>query len=130
MSIYRVFSAVILITLFAFSFGKSSMFANQSAPLSTQTLTGGIVVVIEDVTYCVRFSPNPSTDDMIHCQVIEAGEQIEALSISDSKGQTLLSQSCNATTCSIDASSLDAGDYWLIVNTSSCSSRNRVEISR
>lgn len=130
MSVYRIFSAVILITLFAFSFGKSNIFAHQPATSPTHSLGGGLVVVIEDVTYCVRFSPNPSTDDYIHCTVIETGEQIAELRITDLNGQTLLSQSCYAAACSIDVSTLDAGNYWVIVNTSSCSSRNRVEIVR
>ena len=130
MSVYRIFSAVTLITLFAFSFGKSNIFAHQPAASPTHSLGGGIVVVIEDVTYCVRFSPNPSSDDYIHCAVIENGEHIEELRITDLNGQTLLSQSCGGATCDIDVSALDTGDYWLIVNTSSCSSHNRVEIVR
>lgn len=91
---------------------------------------GGVIVVIEDVVYCVRYAQNPSTDDIIHCLVQEEDDIIVNMELFDLNQQSLLSQSCESATCNLDVSGIASGDYLLVVETQQCVSHNLVRISR
>lgn len=122
----HLFFALIVSVFFSISvFGNPVLPTQQAA-----NYCGGVIVVIEDVPYCVGFAPNPSTDDNIHCYALETGNQITEIRLSDHDGHLLLSQSCNAESCDLDVSSLASGDYVLEVKTENCINHRQVQVIR
>lgn len=125
-----MFKVLIFKCLFAMSLLLFSLTAAYSStlPVAPDHVQGGIIVVTEDVVYCVGVSPNPSTDDNIYCHVLDSEDEIREINLINADFQVVFQGYYASGEAMFSVATQPAGEYVLMIRTASCTIRKKVQI--